>query len=112
MRKNYFLIKVILWNAKIFNIISGWLEGSRASIDEIMRRLNKRMTIAESKFIDFALSHIDSEEGAEVIKRYLFHGTQLQRNYCALYFSRLGEYPLVREAYDKGLVDAKQAFSR
>jgi hypothetical protein len=87
-------------------------EGSKASIDEIMRRLNRQMTIAESKFIDFALSHIDSEEGTEVMKHYLFHGTQLQRNYCTLYFSRLGEYPLVREAYDKGLIDAKQAFSR
>lgn len=87
-------------------------EGSKASIDEIMKHLNRRMTIAESKFIDFALSRIDSEEGTEVLKHYLFHGTQVQRNYCTLYFARLGEYPLVREAYDKGLVDARQAFSR
>jgi hypothetical protein len=87
-------------------------EGSKASIDEIMKHLNKRMTIAESKFIDFALSQIDSDEGTEVMKHYLFHGTQVQRNYCTLYFARLGEYPLVREAYDKGLVDARQAFSR
>ncbi len=87
-------------------------EGSKISIDEIMKHLNKRMTIAESKFIDFALSHIDTEEGIKVMSHYLFYGTQVQRNYCALYFSRLGEYPLVREAYDKGLIDAKQAFSR
>jgi hypothetical protein len=86
--------------------------GSKASIDEIMRHLNRRMTIAESKYIDFALSHIESEEGMELLKHYLFHGTQIQRNYCTLYFARLGEYALVREAYDRGLVDAKQAFSR
>lgn len=86
--------------------------GDKVSVHEIMKHLNKRMTIAESKFIDFALSYIDRDEGTEIMKHYLFHGTQVQRNYCALYFSRLGEYPLVREAYDKGLVDAKQAFSR
>jgi hypothetical protein len=28
-----------------------------------MKHLNERMTIAESKFIDFALGHFESEEG-------------------------------------------------
>lgn len=87
-------------------------EGSKASIDEIMRRLNQCATIAESKFIDFALGHIDSAEGMEVMKHYLFHGTQIQRNYCTLYFSRRDDYKLVREAYNKGLIDERQAFSR
>lgn len=87
-------------------------EGTKASIDEIMRHLNKSMSLPESKFIDFALGHIDNDEGFKVMEHYLFHGTQIQRNYCALYFGRRGEYQLIRKAYDEGLIDAKQAFSR
>ena len=87
-------------------------EGTRASIDEIMSRLDPDIPIAESKFIDFALSNVESEEGVQVMEHYLFHGTQIQRNYCALYFGRLGEYPLLRKAYEEGLIDAVQAFSR
>ena len=87
-------------------------EGTKASIDEIMRHLNKNMTIAESKFIDFALGHVNSDEGVAVMEHYLFYGTQIQRNYSTLYFGRRGEYLLIRKAYDQGLIDAKQAFSR
>ena len=87
-------------------------EGTKASIDEIMKHLNVRMTIAESKFIDFALGHVESDEGMKIMEYYLFHGTQIQRNYCTLYFGRRGEYLIIRKAYDTGLIDAKQAFSR
>lgn len=87
-------------------------KGNKESIDEIMKHLNTDMTIVESKFIDFALGNIESEEGFKIMEDYLFHGTQIQRNYCALYFGRLGEYLIIREAYDQGLIDAKQAFSR
>jgi hypothetical protein len=87
-------------------------EGTQASIGEIMKHLNKSMTLAESKFIDFALGHVDSDEGVKIMEYYLFHGTQIQRNYCTLYFGRRGEYLIIRKAYDEGLIDAKQAFSR
>jgi hypothetical protein len=87
-------------------------EGTRASIDEMMKHLNMSMTIAESKIIDFSLSTIDSDEGMKVMEHYLFHGTQVQRNYSTLFFARRGEYLIVREAYDQGLIDALQAFSR
>jgi hypothetical protein len=70
------------------------------------------MTLAESKFIDFALGQIDTDEGVKTLEYYLFHGTQIQRNYCALYFGRRDEYLLLRKAYEEGLIDAKQAFSR
>lgn len=86
--------------------------GTKASIGNIMQDLNKKSTLAQTKFIDYALSHVESEEGIDVMKHYLFHGTQMQRNYAALYFGRLGEYLIVRQAYDLGLLDAKQAFSR
>lgn len=87
-------------------------EGTQASIGEIMAHLNANMTIAESKFIDFALGHVEGDEGMKIMAYYLFHGTQVQRNYSTLYFGRLGEYPIIREAYDQGLIDAIQAFSR
>ncbi len=87
-------------------------KGTDLSIGEIMGHLNENMTLWESKFIDFALGHIDNAEGVKIMERYLFLGTQIQRNYCALYFGRRGEYPLIRKAYDQGLIDAKQAFSR
>lgn len=87
-------------------------EGTKTSIEKIMVNLNENMSIAESKFIDFALGHISSDEGIKVMEYYLFHGTQIQRNYCTLFFGRRGEYLIIREAYDKGLIDAKQAFSR
>lgn len=87
-------------------------EGTKASVDEIMGHLNMDMSIAESKFIDFALGHVEGEEGLAAMEHYLFHGTQVQRNYVTLYFARRGEYLLIRKAYDLGLVDALQAFSR
>ena len=97
---------------KLQKYISLAKEGTEASISLVMKDLNETMTIVDSKFIDFALGHVNSEEGIKVMEHYLFHGTQIQRNYCTLYFCRRGEYLLVREAYDKGLIDAKQAFSR
>ncbi len=86
--------------------------GTPESVGAIMLRLNPQMSLAESKLIDFALGHVASEQGVAVMETYLFHGTQIQRNYCTLYFGRRGDYDLVRRAYDLGLVDAKQAFSR
>jgi len=86
--------------------------GTKESVDLIMHNLNRNMTIAESKFIDFALGQVETEEGLEVMRNYLFHGTQLQRNYCTLFFSRRGDHMLVKEAFDLGLIDDKQAFSR
>lgn len=87
-------------------------KGTKASIDEIMKHLNASMSLVESKFIDYALGHVESEEGVHIMEYYLFHGTQIQRNYCTLYFGRRGEYLIIRKAYDAGLIDAKQAFSR
>ena len=82
------------------------------SVDAIMKDLRRKMTLEQSKFIDYALGLIDSEDGTQRMQHYLFNGTQIQRNYCALYFGRLDEYGIIRQAYEKGLIDAKQAFSR
>ncbi len=87
-------------------------EGTKDSIREIMKHLNKSMTLEESKFIDFALGHVDNDEGVKIMEYYLFHGTQIQRNYCALYFGRRDDYLIIRKAYDEGLIDEKQVFAR
>lgn len=87
-------------------------QGTKDSVEEILNNLNEKMTLAESRYLDFALSHVNTPEGFDTIKYYLFNGTQIQRNYCALYFGRIHEYFILREAYDKGLIDDKQAFSR
>lgn len=86
--------------------------GTKESVDLIMANLNRNMTLAESKFIDFALGQLETEGGLAAMTNYFFHGTQLQRNYCALFFSRRGDHKLVKEVYDLGLIDDKQAFSR
>jgi hypothetical protein len=77
-----------------------------------MERFNPQMSLAESKCLDFALGNVQSAEGVAEVERFLFSGTQIQRNYCALFFGRRGDYDIVRRAYDLGLIDAKQAFSR
>ncbi len=86
--------------------------GTEESIGEIMRHLNKNMTLSESKFIDFALGNVENDTGIKTMEYYLFNGTQIQRNYCALYFGRRCDYHIIRKAYNAGLIDAKQAFSR
>ena len=45
-------------------------------------------------------------------KYYLFNGTQIQRNYACLFLNRLGEREPVKEAFEQGLIDEIQAFSR
>lgn len=86
--------------------------GTTQSIDNIMHDLNKDMSIAISKIIDYSLSLVCSYEGIKRLEFYLFNGTQIQRNYCALFFNRRGDWPLVKLAYEKGLIDYRQAFSR
>lgn len=87
-------------------------EGTSESIGRIMADLTMETPIVETKFIDFALSFVSSEEGLAVMEEYLFKGSQIQRNYATLFFARLGEYLLIRKAYDMGLIDLRQAFSR
>ncbi|HOO34040.1 MAG TPA: hypothetical protein PK466_12815 [Thermotogota bacterium] len=87
-------------------------EGTRTSIGKIMNHLNENMTLLESRFIDFALGHVESDEGLKTMEYYLFHGTQIQRNYCTLFFNRRDEFHLVKKACDEGLIDELQAYSR
>jgi hypothetical protein len=89
--------------------------GTSNDVDRIMKDLNNDMTFPESRFIDYALGLVESGEGVDRITHYLFEGTQIQRNYCTLFFNRRcekGDWEKVKKAYDMGLIDAKQAFSK
>ena len=86
--------------------------GTTADIDSIMCDINMEMSIAVSKIIDYSLSFVESAPGLERMEYYLYHGTQIQRNYCTLFFNRRGDWPIVRKAFEAGLIDAIQAFSR
>ncbi len=98
------------------NILEGYIRlakaGTSISVDTILLDINMDMSISLSKIIDYSLSFVQSEEGLERMAYYLFHGTQIQRNYCTLFFNRRGDWLLVKQAYEQGLIDEIQAFSR
>ena len=66
--------------------------GTPADIDAIMSDTTMEMSIAVSKIIDYSLSFVESEPGLERMAYYLFNGTQIQRNYCTLFFNRRGDW--------------------
>ncbi len=86
--------------------------GGSAEVDGIMDTLTPDATFETTRYVDYALSLVETEEGRERIKYYLFHGTPIQRNYTSLYLNRSGEWRVVREAFELGLIDEIQAFAR
>lgn len=87
-------------------------KATQSDVDFIMGKLTSNATLVMTRNIDFALSLAEGEDAKERIKYYLFKGTQIQRNYASLYFIRIGEWRLINEAYQKGLIDELQAYSR
>jgi hypothetical protein len=61
--------------------------GTASDVDLIMENLIDEITFVDSRFIDYALSLVESSEGVDRITHYLFEGTQIQRNYCTLFFT-------------------------
>lgn len=87
--------------------------GRKEDVDYMMNCLTSESSLATTRYIDFALSLIEPNSiGFERIKFYLFNGSLIQRNYSSLYLNRLGEWKLVKEAFEKGLIDEIQAYSR
>ncbi len=86
--------------------------GTSDDIDKIMEHLNTDSTFAMTRFADFALSLVESEEGTKRIEYYLFNGSQIQRNYASLYLNRICEWKPVKKAYEEGLIDELQAYAR
>jgi hypothetical protein len=86
--------------------------GDCCDIDYIMGNLTSESLFAMTRYVDFAMSLVENDNGKERIKHYLFNGTQIQRNYASLYFNRRGDWEIVKEAWKKGLIDETQAYAR
>ena len=86
--------------------------GSEEDADFIMSHLTGDSTFAMTRYVDFALSLVENEKGISKIAYYLFNGTLIQRNYSCLFFNRRGDWDIVNQAHNQGLIDDIQAFSR
>ncbi len=85
--------------------------GSSSDIDLIMTELNNA-DLPITRAIDFYLGFVTNRKGIERLSYYLFYGTQIQRNYCALFFERRNDWKLINKAYRSGCIDKIQAYSR
>jgi hypothetical protein len=86
--------------------------GSATDVEKVIALLNDTCDLPTTKTIDYYLGQIGTPEGIARVRHFLFHGTQMQRNYCTLFFARRNDWDLVNEAYRKGLIDRAQAYSR
>ncbi|MGQ8337503.1 hypothetical protein ACUNWD_13205 [Sunxiuqinia sp. A32] len=93
-------------------LIDKAVNGRSEDIDLIMQNLTIDATLAMTRYVDFALSLVDTTDGIRRIEYYLFNGTLIQRNYASLFLNRLGEWKPVKKAYEQGLIDEIQAYSR
>ncbi len=86
--------------------------GSEQDIDRVMEYLDGDADLPTTKVVDFYLGTVDTVAGLRRIEHYLYNGTQMQRNYCTLFFARRDEWGTVNKAYALGLIDRAQAYSR
>ena len=100
------------FSGKVKELVERATRGTAEDIDYILGHLTPAVTLSTTRFVDYALSLVESEQGVARIEHYLFNGTQIQRNYCSLFFNRRGDWPIVKQAYDQGLIDEIQAYAR
>ena len=86
--------------------------GTVVDVDSLMHHLHERVDFTTTRLVDYALGLVETQEGADRIRHYLFNGAQIQRNYAALYFKRRDEMALLHEAVTRGKIDEIQAFLR
>ena len=86
--------------------------GTAGDIDQVMACLEEGIDLPETKVIDYYLGTVNRFEGMKRIEHYLFEGSQIQRNYAALFFVRINDWKLVNKAYRQGLIDYVQAYSK
>jgi hypothetical protein len=109
-QKMYFEIE--RFTGKLRELIELALKGGADNIDQIFSHLNKEADLKLTRYVDFALSVVENEEGIERMEYYLFNGTLIQRNYASLFFNRNGDYDLIDKANKMGLIDDLQAYVR
>jgi hypothetical protein len=100
------------FSGQLKELIEKGVIGNPNDVDYIMDNLTADSTFATTRYVDFALSLVINTAGIERIKYYLFHGTLIQRNYACLFLNRIGEWKSVKQAYEQGLIDEIQAYSR
>lgn len=93
-------------------LISSAISGTSADIDFLMQQLNSESSLPTTRAVDYAISLVITSDGINRLAYYLYHGSQIQRNYCSLFFNRRGDWQLVKAAYEQGLIDEAQAFAR
>ena len=86
--------------------------GSASDVDYLMQNLDTNESLTGYKLLDYALGLVSSEDGRNRIKHFLFNGSEVQRNYAALYFKRRGANQIVDEAVRRGCIDTTQAYSK
>ena len=97
---------------KLNQIISQSIRGCPEDIDEVVGLLTSTVDLITRKNVDFYLGAVTNPEGLARLEYYLFHGSQIQRNYTTLFFARRDEWELIHRAYKLGLIDYRQAYSR
>jgi DNA-binding MarR family transcriptional regulator len=111
--KGYQIMQNVLPHTEKSSIIKQLCKsGSPYDVDCVLAFLDEMVDIPTTKFVDYYLGTITNVEGIKRIGFYLFNGTQIQRNYCTLFFLRRDEWEIVNKAYTLGLIDYKQAYSR
>lgn len=100
------------FTGQLKELIDRAVSGRSKDIDLIMEKLTIDSTLAMTRNVDFALSLVETADGITRIEYYLFNGTLIQRNYASLFLNRLGDWKLVKKAYEQGLIDEVQAYSR
>lgn len=86
--------------------------GKTNDVDYLMRQLSTDAPIAVCKLIDYAIGLINTHEGIERLKFYLFEGTEIQRSYSALYFKRNEITEVLDEAVNKNCINSDFAYCR
>jgi hypothetical protein len=105
-------MKSTAYTGQLGQLINMATQGTREAVDRIMELLTSEATLVLTRNVDFALSLVNSNIGISRIEYYLFNGTKIQRNYACLFFARRRDWNVVNRAYEKGLVDELQAYSR
>ena len=88
------------------------LRGYPEDIDQVISMLNEKVDLPTTRAVDFYLGLVGNSEGIRRLEHYIFKGTLIQRNYCTLFFARRNEWNIVNRAYELGLIDKVQAYSR
>ena len=99
-------------NGRFNHFVATGASGTPAAVDFLMDALATQDDFATTRLVDYALSLVETGEGFDRLHYYLFNGTQRQRNYAALYFKRLDEYGILKEALAQEKVDSLQVFNK